>query len=106
VLDAQRVVVDGLSRLDTDRRKLAALEAAAAAARDEADEAAVRYRNGLDPAPVMLAARLTWQGARDAHAQAEGAAAEDMIALYKALGGGWDERRLPNDEEPAGGPAD
>lgn len=106
VLGALRDVEDGLTRLEADRRKLAALEAAAAAARDEADEASVRYRNGLDPAPAMLAARLTQHAAEDAWAQGEAAAAQDMIALYKALGGGWDERRLLNDEEPAGGPAD
>jgi NodT family efflux transporter outer membrane factor (OMF) lipoprotein len=103
VLLALRDVEDGLTRLDADRRKLAQLQAAVAAARDEAEEASVRYRNGLDPAPVMLAARLTSQAARDAQAQGEAAAAQDMIALYKALGGGWDQARAPTDEDRSGG---
>ena len=51
----------------------------------------------------MLAARLTWQTTRDVEAQAGAAAAQDMIALYKALGGGWDERRtLTNEDNPNG----
>lgn len=105
VLGALRDVEDGLTRLDADRRKLAELEATVAAARDEAEEASVRRRNGLDPAPALLAARLTLQAAGDARLQAQAAAAQDMIALYKALGGGWDERRLSTDEEQASGPA-
>jgi outer membrane protein TolC len=37
--------------------------------------------------------------AQDTQAQAEAAAAQDMVALYKALGGGWDERRVLAQED-------
>jgi NodT family efflux transporter outer membrane factor (OMF) lipoprotein len=99
VLVALRDVEDGLSRLAADRRRLAQLDAVAVAARDEFDTAAVRYRNGLITAPEMLTAKLTWQAARDAQIQTQAAAAQDMVSLYKALGGGWDERRTPTDED-------
>ncbi|HEX3887170.1 MAG TPA: efflux transporter outer membrane subunit [Phenylobacterium sp.] len=103
VFAALRDVEDGLTRLDADRRRLSQFKAAAAAAQDEADAAAVRYRNGLIAAGDMLTARLTWQTARDAQVQAEAAAAQDIVALYKALGGGWDERRtLTQEDQPSG----
>jgi NodT family efflux transporter outer membrane factor (OMF) lipoprotein len=103
VFSALRDVEDGLARLDADRHRLTQFKAATVAAQDEAVAAAVRYHNGLTAAPDMLAARQTWQSARDAQVQAEAAAAQDMSALYKALGGGWDERRtLTKEDQPSG----
>lgn len=102
VLDALREVEDALTRLGADRRKVEAWRASAAAARDAADTARVRQRNGLVPMAEALQARQAWLADRDALAQAEAAAAQDEVALYKALGGGWDERRF-NDEEQASG---
>jgi NodT family efflux transporter outer membrane factor (OMF) lipoprotein len=90
VFGALRDVEDALTRLDADRRRLEQLQASARSARDDADSAAARYRNGLIPAGDMLSARQGWQAAEDAQVQAEAAAAQDVAALYKALGGGWD----------------
>jgi NodT family efflux transporter outer membrane factor (OMF) lipoprotein len=92
VFGALRDVEDALARLDADRRRLERTQASARSARDDADSAAVRYRNGLIPAGEMLGARRTWQAAQDAQVQVEAATAQDVIALYKALGGGWDEQ--------------
>jgi NodT family efflux transporter outer membrane factor (OMF) lipoprotein len=100
IVTALRDVEDALSRLDADRRKVAALRASAAAAQDAADTAQVRQRHGLVPMTGVLEARQSWLADRDALAQAEAAAAQDEVALYKALGGGWDERRA-NEEEQA-----
>ncbi len=102
VLGALRDVEDALTRLDADRRKVVDLQASAAAAQDAADTAQVRQRNGLVQMADVLQARQAWLADRDALAQAEAAAAQDEVALYKALGGGWDERRV-NQEEPASG---
>ena len=102
IMDALRDVEDALTRLQADRHRVANLQASAAAAQDAADTAQVRQRNGLSPMIDVLQARQTWLAARDALAQAEGAAVQDEVALYKALGGGWDERRV-NEEEPASG---
>jgi outer membrane protein TolC len=100
IVTALRDVEDALSRLDADRRKVAALRASAAAAQDAADTAQVRQRHGLVPMTEVLQARQSWLADRDALAQADAAAAQDEVALYKALGGGWDERRA-NEEEQA-----
>jgi NodT family efflux transporter outer membrane factor (OMF) lipoprotein len=103
VFGALRDVEDGLTRLDADRHRLGQLKAATAAASDESDASVVRYRNGLIAAGDMLRARQTWQAACDAQIQAEAAAAQDMAALYKALGGGWDDRRtLTHEDKPNG----
>jgi NodT family efflux transporter outer membrane factor (OMF) lipoprotein len=102
VLGALRDVEDALTRLDADRRKGESLRTSVAAAQDAADTAQVRQRNGLVPMADVLQARQAWLADRDALAQAEAAAAQDEVALYKALGGGWDERRV-NPEEQASG---
>jgi NodT family efflux transporter outer membrane factor (OMF) lipoprotein len=102
VITALRDVEDALTRLQADRRKVAELRASAAAAQDAADTAQVRHRNGLVAMTEVLQARQSWLTDRDALAQAEAAAAQDEVALYKALGGGWDERRAGEEEQASG----
>ncbi|HEY1751814.1 MAG TPA: efflux transporter outer membrane subunit [Caulobacteraceae bacterium] len=99
VLTALQDVEDALIRLRADRLRLTDLRASALAAQDQADSAAVRYHNGLTAAADVLAARQTWRTDADAEVQAEATAAQDMVALYKALGGGWDERRSNQGDE-------
>ena len=93
VLAALRDVEDALTRLASSRRRLDEFQRVAQAALEESDIAAVQYRHGLASATDMLAARQTLQAAEDGELQAQAAAAQDVVALYKALGGGWDERR-------------
>jgi len=102
VLGALREVEDALIRLDADRRKVEELRASVAAAQDSAGTMQVRQHNGLVPMADVLQARQTWLGDRDALAQVEAAQAQDEVALYKALGGGWDDRRV-NEKEQASG---
>lgn len=102
VLGALREVEDALTRLGADRRKVEELRASVAAAQDAAQTAQVRQHNGLVAMADVLQARQAWLGDRDALAQAEAVQAQDEVALYKALGGGWDDRRL-NDKEQASG---
>ncbi|HWE98953.1 MAG TPA: efflux transporter outer membrane subunit [Caulobacteraceae bacterium] len=101
VVSALRDVEDALARLQADRRRAEVLGAAVDAARDASEDAAVRYRNGLTVATDLLAARDALRSARDAATQAQTSTTADVVALYKALGGGWDERRAPIDEELA-----
>jgi len=98
VLGALRDVEDALTRLDADRRKVDAQRASVAAAQDAVETAQVRQRHGLVPMADVLLARQAWLADRDALAQAQAAEAQDEVAVYKALGGGWDERRI-NPEE-------
>ncbi|KAK0359756.1 hypothetical protein LTR94_030033, partial [Friedmanniomyces endolithicus] len=102
LLAAFKDVEDALTRLDADRKRTGHLQASADAAQDSADTAAVRYRNGLTSYLDVLAAQQTLLSARDVLAQAEAATAQDVVALYKALGGGWDEKRILEKEEPNG----
>ncbi|MGZ3235036.1 MAG: efflux transporter outer membrane subunit [Croceibacterium sp.] len=102
VLGALREVEDALTRLDADRRKVEELRGSVAAALDAAQTAQVRQHNGLVQMADVLQARQTWLGDRDALAQAEATEAQDEVALYKVLGGGWDDRRV-NDKEQASG---
>jgi outer membrane protein TolC len=102
VLGALREVEDALTRVAADRRKAEALRASVAAAQDAADTARVRQRNGLVPMAEVLRASQASLADRDALAQAEAAMQQDEVALYKALGGGWDARRI-DDEEQANG---
>lgn len=102
VLGALRDVEDALVRLAADRTRVTHLRASVAAAQDAADTAEVRYRNGVTAYLDVLDARQTLFAARDTLAQAEAATAQDVVALYKALGGGWDERRMTEKEEPNG----
>ncbi len=102
VLGALKDVEDALTRLDADRKRVAHMRLSAAAAQDAADTASVRYRNGLTSYLDVLEAQQTRLSARDALVQSEAAVAQDIVALYKALGGGWDERRMTGKEEPNG----
>lgn len=103
VVGAMRDVADALTRLAADRARVESLGAAERAAADRVDTAAVQLRHGLIPAASHLNAQLAMLNAREARIEAEGAAARDMIALYKALGGGWDERRVPAEGETGHG---
>jgi len=103
VLQALREVEDALTRLDADRRRTHDLRDAAQAAQDAADSAGVAYRHGLSAAADMLSAREAQLAAEDAALQAEAATAHDAVALYKALGGGWDARRTLDDKDDTGG---
>lgn len=93
VLGALRDVEDALTRLAADRHRVEALRASLQAARDASQTTQVRYRHGLIAFTDVLATRQAALSVEDALAQAEAAAAQDSIALYKALGGGWDQRR-------------
>ncbi|MBW8758765.1 MAG: efflux transporter outer membrane subunit [Burkholderiales bacterium] len=99
VLHALRDVEDALTRLEADRRREGDLREAARAAREAADSAGVGYRQGLVAASAMLSARQGLQAAEDAALQSQAASEQDVVALYKALGGGWDARRYPEEQE-------
>lgn len=99
VLGALRDVEDALTRLAADRRRAESLRTSLQAARDASETMQVRYRHGLVAYTDVLTARQTALSVQDGLAQAEAAAAQDAIALYKALGGGWDERREQQEVE-------
>jgi outer membrane protein TolC len=90
VLAALRDVEDALTRLDANRQRQIFLTSSERAAADTADTLEVRYRNGLVPFTEVIEARQKLLDAQNAMLDAQAATAADVIALYKALGGGWD----------------
>jgi NodT family efflux transporter outer membrane factor (OMF) lipoprotein len=100
VLAALRDVEDALSRLQADRDRERQLAAGEAAARDAASTAQVRARAGLTNALEALDARVGELAASDSLAQAQAARRQDLVALYKALGGGWDASPQSIGQEP------
>jgi multidrug efflux system outer membrane protein len=89
---ALRDVEDALAqyRFEEDRHR--GLVEAADQARRARDVTAQVYEHGLaDETETLIAERAVFQ-AEDALAQSDGALRVDLVALFKALGGGWVQR--------------
>jgi outer membrane protein TolC len=84
-------VEDALARYADDGRHVRALEDAESAAASSTAIAQQQYANGLVNFITVLSTETTLLSARDQLIQARQALAQDFGALYKALGGGWDE---------------
>lgn len=65
------------------------LTAAVQAAREAQTLAQIKYEAGLADFNTVLTAQQTLTALEDSLAQSTGAVAEDLVRLYKALGGGW-----------------
>lgn len=94
VLDALKEVEDALARLDADKARRAELEAAAAQARAARAIALDQYQGGIATYAGVLTAEQALDTVDDQLAQARAAEAQDLVALYKALGGGWSDADL------------
>ncbi len=84
--DAERALGDYHAGLDTLQRRRLALDAA----RSSHGHARTRYAAGDIALVELLAAERLLHEAETATARAHTAAALQLVALYKALGGGWD----------------
>src|SRR5690554_609153 len=84
--DAERALGDYHGGLDTLERRGMALDAA----RTSYGHAKARYAAGDIALVELLAAQLSLHEAETAAARAHTDAAVQLVALYKALGGGWD----------------
>lgn len=71
------------------QQRLIALVRQAEASRAAADQAAIRYREGTTDFLVLLDAERERLAAEDAQAVAEVELYSGIVAIYKALGGGW-----------------
>jgi NodT family efflux transporter outer membrane factor (OMF) lipoprotein len=91
VLGAVRDAEDALTRYAADQRRLVSLDAAADAAQSSAQIAQAQYRAGLATYDSVYTAQASALSARDSGEQARQAYVTDLVALYKALGGGWSE---------------
>ena len=92
VLRAQQEVEDGLAVFLQSQQRLVSLEAAAAAAKRSADLALIQYREGATDYTTVLTAQAALLQQQDSLANAQGDVPQGLIAVYRALGGGWEVR--------------
>jgi len=94
ILNAFREVADILVALQTREEQLASQRQHVAAARESLDLADIRYRKGLVSYIDVLDAQRIVLGAELEVVQTERARLTDMVALFKAVGGGWESEQL------------
>lgn len=90
VLQAFQEVEDALVAYAEDQKSRDNLATATAANQRAADLALQLYIQGLTDFLSVLQAQFNLFVSQDALAQSEGSIALDLVALYKALGGGWE----------------
>jgi NodT family efflux transporter outer membrane factor (OMF) lipoprotein len=90
VLAALQEVEDGLTSLQQDARRIAALTDAEGADQRALDVDRDAYRHGIVTYLTVLTVQLQAVQARQQLAQALSAQITDLVKLYKALGGGWE----------------
>lgn len=91
VLLALRDVDNALAVYRTDQTRRTSLERSAAAQQDAFDLARESYRKGLTNFIDVLDAERQLSQVRQQYAQSTTQVSTDLVALYKALGGGWEQ---------------
>lgn len=91
VLTALKDVEDALSQYQADQVRLVSVARSRSAARTAADLARQQYQAGLIPFSTVLTTEAALYSAEDQVVQNHAALNQDLVALYKALGGGWSE---------------
>jgi len=95
VVTALKEVEDGLSEFQQSRRRAERLVGAAQAAKRGAELAFLQYREGKTDFTTVIVAQQDQLTQQNALAQARGEIVTGMVGLYRALGGGWQERPDP-----------
>ncbi|BEV71117.1 MULTISPECIES: efflux transporter outer membrane subunit [unclassified Paludibacterium] len=90
VLGAQQEVEDALSAIAGNRESRQRLNAAAEAARRSTVLALERYKSGESDFTTVTTAYQAQLQVEDGLAQAQGNLLQSFVAVYRALGGGWD----------------
>jgi NodT family efflux transporter outer membrane factor (OMF) lipoprotein len=89
VLTALQDVEDALTSLTQEQARRDHLDAAAAAANESANLSLQLYTAGLQDFQTVLDAQRSLLSLQDSVASSTAAVSEDLVRLYKALGGGW-----------------
>jgi NodT family efflux transporter outer membrane factor (OMF) lipoprotein len=92
VLGALKDVEDALARYGAEQQRNARLHAQVAAANTAYQLAGDRYGVGLSDFINVLTAEGAVLAAETQLAQSDGQLDQDLVSLYKALGGGWSEQ--------------
>ncbi len=91
VLGALQEVEDGLSNLSQDAARVAALKDTVGADQRSVEVQLDAYRHGVITYVTVLTVQLQTAQAREQLVQAEATESTDLVKLYKALGGGWED---------------
>ncbi len=91
VLAGIQNVEDALARYETEQQRLAVLDGAVKMARQSTQLALQQYKVGLVTYINVLQAQSTQASAEDNLAESRAALSADLVAVFKALGGGWPE---------------
>jgi len=91
ILLAVSEVEDALAAFYDKQARRAALAAAVDANRRAVELARISYDAGLSDLLVVLDAQRSLYASEDQLIQCQSAVAADLVALFKALGGGWEE---------------
>ncbi|ACR30618.1 efflux transporter outer membrane subunit [Burkholderia glumae] len=113
IQSAFREVSDGLAARGTYDQEIAALERNEHAQQRRFELSNLRYRNGVDSYLSVLTAQTDLYSARQSLINARLARWTNLVALYRALGGGWIQRAgdtprapdAPADRDTAAGAA-
>jgi NodT family efflux transporter outer membrane factor (OMF) lipoprotein len=97
VLGALRDVEDALTRYENEETRRASLAQAVAAAQGSLQIAQAQYATGFQPFIDVLQAENAVLNAKDQLTQSDASVATDLVAVYKALGGGWTDP--PHDDQ-------
>lgn len=94
ILTAVQQVDDAIAAYEAEQTRLKELDQALAAARQAAMLSSERYDRGLTDFLNVLDAERQEYDLEESRVFAQQRAAEALVALYKALGGGWPTREL------------
>ena len=106
VLVSLREVEDALVSFTENQKRREKLRGAVDANRRAVSLADELYVNGLTDFLTVLQAQRDLFQSEDALAQSDSAVSADLIALYKALGGGWETESALKDQPPASRPGE
>jgi outer membrane protein, multidrug efflux system len=95
VLNAVAEADNSLSAFNAQQERRASLAAAVAADQKSVNTANELYRQGVTEFLTVLVAERSVATSEDTLAQSEQALGNDLVALYKALGGGWQSSKFP-----------
>jgi multidrug efflux system outer membrane protein len=93
VLVALRDVEDALARYKAEETRRSALARSVTAAQGSLTIAQDQYRTGFVTFINVYQAQITLFNAQDQLTQSDGQIVTDLVAIYKALGGGWAETK-------------
>ncbi|GGD65751.1 efflux transporter outer membrane subunit [Croceicoccus mobilis] len=106
VLTALEDVENAVTALRAARERETLYEVALDAANNSAIYARAQYQSGLTDFTTLNAQEIALISARNGLVQAQSDRANALVALYDALGGGWDPEGNPAYDPPIEGPAE